>query len=83
MSWKSRADKERATPKFLKAGTFITIDFDVDLTYNPKVAGNFGDRPMYIIETKEFGKVFITPRQLIHIQDVAKGDFKGKMTVEL
>lgn len=83
MSWKQRADKERETAKFLKAGTIITVDFDKDLTYNPKVRGKFGDRPMYIIETKEYGLVFISPIQLLHIQDVAKGDFKGKMTVEL
>lgn len=83
MSWKARADKERETPKFLKIGTVITIDFDVDLIYHPKVAGKFGERPMYIVETKEYGKIFISPIQLLHIQNVAKGDFKGRMTVEL
>lgn len=83
MSWKSKADKERETPKFLKAKTMITVDFDEDLAYNPKVAGKYGERPMYIIQTVEYGKIYITPIQLLNIQDLAKGDFKGKMSVEL
>lgn len=83
MSWKLRADKERETPKFLKHGTMVTIDFDAELIYKPKVQGKFGERPMYIITTKEYGQIFISPIQLLHIQDVAKGDFKGQMTVEL
>lgn len=83
MSWKQQADKERETPKFLRAKTMITVDFSKEPIYHPKVAGKFGERPMYTIETVEYGLVFVSPIQLMHIADVAKGDFKGKMTVEL
>lgn len=82
MSWKVIAEKEFETPKFLKKGTMITVVLATEPA-RATVDGKFGKRAMYIIETKEFGKVYVSNTQLLHIADVAKGDFKGNLTVEL
>lgn len=82
MSWKASADKEFEKPKFLKKGTMVTIVFATEPT-RTQVDGKFGKREMYIVETKEYGKVYVSPIQLLHIADVAKEDFKSNMTVEL
>lgn len=82
MEWKSRVEKERNKPKFLKTGTKVKIDFSFE-PIEEQVDGKYGKRPMFIIETVEYGTVYVNAKQLMHIADVAKNDFADKMTVEL
>jgi hypothetical protein len=82
MSWKATEEKERDKPKFLKAGNTVTVDLAKE-PIRATVDGKFGKREMYIIETVEYGNVYVSPVQLLHIAATAKGDFKGKMTVGL
>jgi hypothetical protein len=82
MSWKATEEKEREKPKFLKQGSMVTVDLSKE-PIQANVDGKFGKREMYIIDTNEYGNVYVSIAQLLHIASVAKGDFKGKMTVEL
>lgn len=82
MSWKAIEENEREKPKFLKAGNKVTVDFSKE-PIRATVDGKFGKREMYIIDTSEYGNVYVSIVQLLQIASVAKGDFKGKMMVEL
>lgn len=80
--WSSIAKKEKDTAKFLRKGTVIMVDPN----YTPvktTVAGRFGERDMYIVNTLEYGLIFVSPIQLMHIVDVAKDDFGSPFSVEL
>jgi hypothetical protein len=68
-AWKDRTAKEKSTPKFLKAGTLVMVDPKV-APQQQQVEGKFGKRAMWIIQTKDYGLVYITPVQMIKLGEV-------------
>lgn len=78
MSWKTKAAKERATPKFVKRGTIVMVDGRIG-PLEVMVKGRYGERNMWIIYTKEFGLVYVSSLQLMHIAEVLEAvpDNKG------
>ena len=81
-TWKQTGTAERDLGKFVRQGTVITVD----VTSKPlatTVEGRYGKRRMYIVETKEFGAVYVSPLQAIRIADLI-GDLKsGSVVVTL
>lgn len=80
-TWNKRANKERETPKFLQKGTKVLV-----LPTEPTealVEGKFGKQRMYIIQTKEYGAVYVSAKQFIHIDQVFDSNYNSAVTVEL
>jgi hypothetical protein len=75
------AAKIRNTPKFVKTGKTIIVEVSPPPEYAPEVDGKFGKRPMYIVVTKEYGKIYVTPLKFMEIAEKFHGDFsKGGIT---
>ena len=81
-TWIGQAEKIRKLAKFIKKGTMIHVDLRVEPS-RTTVEGRFGKREMYIVYTSDFGNVYVTPIQFLHICELAKGDFSGVMVAEL
>jgi hypothetical protein len=80
--WNSRAQKERLKPKFLKKGTLVTVDAKT-APQSEMVDGKFGKREMWKVETVEYGMIHVSAIQMIHINEVFKGNYSEPVTVEL
>ena len=80
--WNAQANKIKEAAKWIKKGTMVNVDLRIDPS-RTTVKGRFGDREVYIVYTADFGNVYVTPIQLLHICELAKGDFSGVMTAEL
>lgn len=79
--WEQYRKDILGTPKFLKRGIKILVE-----PTEPKectVEGRYGERGMYIVETKEHGLVYISPMQLVKIVDAFAGKYESAVTVEL
>ena len=80
--WNMQSEKIKKEPKWLKKGSMVSIDLRIEPS-RTTVKGRFGDRDVYIAYSTEFGNIYVTPIQLLHICELAKGDFSGVMTAEL
>jgi hypothetical protein len=80
--WKERVEKERKTPKFVKAGTMVLVD-PKTIPQEIQVEGKFGKRKMFIVDTKDVGLVYVTPLQMMHINDVFNENYSEPVTVTL
>jgi len=69
------------TPKFLKRGTKVMVTPDAPI--EQEVDGKYGKRKMFIINTKEYGLVFVSQLQLVAIAQTFDGNFESAITVEL
>jgi hypothetical protein len=69
------------TAKFVKQGTKLRVRPQVPK--DVEVEGRFGKRKMYIIDTQDFGLVYVTPLQFLHICEVFNGDYSQPVTVEI
>lgn len=69
------------TPKFVKRGNGITVLPEIE-PIKTEVDGRYGKREMYVIETAELGKVYITGIQLVQIDRLlmARGDYSEPLT---
>lgn len=80
--WEKTAKQILDTPKFLKRGTKVIV-----LPNTPprevEVEGRFGKRKVYIVETKCYGFIYVTPLQLTRIVEAFDGDYSNAVTVEL
>lgn len=78
--WNSIAERERQTAKFLRKGTRVTL-----LPTAPQettIEGKYGKRRMFIVDTVEFGLVYVSPVQFLAISQVYSGG-ENKVSVEL
>jgi len=80
-SWKETSQKVLETPKFLKRGTKVLVLPTEPL--HTEVKGRYGQREMYIIETKEKGFIYVSPMQIVAIARAFDGKFDDAVTVEL
>ena len=81
MSWKTTGKKERDLAKFVKAGTTISINMAVA----PKattVKGKFGEQRMYVVETKEFGLVYMRPLKIAMVAELIGDLTTGYLVTE-
>lgn len=86
-NWPKAGKTERNKPKWIKRGTKVLVDAKVP-PKAVKVTGKYGEREVYIIETKEYGQVYVNNMQIIHISQVLEDVFGDKpynefVTVEL
>jgi len=81
--WQKYNKEERETVKFLKTGTEIEVLIDFEPKFDPAVKGKYGDRPMYIINTKEYGLIYVSPRQFIKIAESIADKTVGTLHTEL
>jgi hypothetical protein len=80
--WKTKADAIFETAKFLQHGTKVDVDLGI-APITTTVDGKFGKRKLHIIRTTDAGLVYVNDMQLLHIVQMANGNFKGILTVEL
>lgn len=81
-SWKTY-EKETAKylsePKWIARGTIVTVCLDcADYPKKTKVAGKFGTRECYEVNTKESGIIYMNPAQFTRLMTLLKGDYTGK-----
>ena len=69
------------TPKFLKRGTKVMIEPDAPI--EKEVDGKYGTRTMYMVNTREYGLVFVSALQLVAIAKAFNGDYSSAINVEL
>lgn len=81
-AWTKTAEKEKATAKFLKAGTLVVLDPSV-APREEMVEGKFGKRKMFVVQTKDFGAIYLSPTQLMKANDAFNGDYTSALTVTL
>lgn len=81
-TWEKRRKEILETPKFLAKGTKVII-FPKTVPHPIEVEGRFGKRPMYVVESKEYGLIYVSPLQLVKIVEAFDGNFESGMTVEL
>lgn len=82
MNWKKLGVEEKKMAKFVTAGTSLSVDVEAGAR-ETTVEGRYGKRKMFIIETKEFGAVYITPLRAIRLSDEVGDLTIGWMVITL
>jgi len=80
--WEKQAKDVLTTPKFLSRGTKVLI-MPKTIPHPMEVEGRFGKRPVYIVESKEHGLIYVSPLQLVKIVETFDGNYESPVTVEL
>ena len=80
-TWTVVSESIRKNPKWLKQGTTIIVEAEAPV--RTTVKGKFGDRDAYIIKTTDFGYVYVTPLQVVAINNAFKADFSSAITFVL
>jgi len=80
--WEKQAKDVLTTPKFLSRGTKVLI-MPKTIPHPMEVEGRFGKRPVYIVESKEHGLIYVSPLQLVKIVEAFNGNYESAVTVEL
>lgn len=80
--WEKTSKKVLETPKFLKKGTKVLIN-PKTIPHPIEVEGRYGKRPMYTVESKEHGLIYVSPLQLVKIVKAFDGNYESAVTVEL
>jgi len=80
--WAEITDKERSEPKFLARGTKVMVNGKV-APIESVSTGRYGQRKVYILMTQDYGRIFVSPTQLIKISEAFNGKFDDVLTVEL
>lgn len=80
--WRETAKKELETAKYLKKGTKVIVDAKI-VPRETTVEGRYGKRKMYIVNTMDYGLIYVSQIQLVHIADVLEGSKFHNVTVEL
>jgi len=79
-TWTKSQDAIRAKGKFPRKGMKCVI-LPTE-PYTEEVDGKFGKRKMYVVESKEYGKLYVNEYQFLHITEVFNGDYSSGVTVE-
>lgn len=80
-TWEEASKKVLGTPKFVAKGTKVIVEpTEPVLT---QVKGRYGQREMYIVETKGHGLIYVSPMQLVKVARAFNGDYSSAVTVEL
>lgn len=79
-TWNKSQESIKKKGKFAKKG-MITIILPTE-PYKESVEGKYGKRDMYVVESKEYGKLYVNDFQFLHICDVFAGNFSTPITVE-
>jgi len=80
-TWETYRKDVLGTPKFLRKGTKVLVK--PTPPRKVKVEGRYGDRDMFIIETVDYGLIYISQLQLVQIADSFNGKYESAVTVEL
>lgn len=81
-TWKTTSDGILETPKFLKRGTHVTVK--PTPPEETEIEGNYGKRTVYIIDTTEFGLIYVAPLQVVKIaKALAIRNYEGNVGVDL
>lgn len=80
--WEKASKNVLETPKFLKAGTKVLINPET-IPHPIEVEGRYGKRPVYVVESKEHGLIYVSPLQLVKIVKAFDGNYDSPVTVEL
>lgn len=80
--WETASTKVLETPKFLKQGTKVIVNATV-MPRKTEVEGRYGKREVYIIDTSDYGLVYVNGLQLVHIVEVLQTAKFENVTVEL
>ena len=80
--WKTRAKKEFETPKWLKRGTKVIVEASYAPT-DTQIEGQYGKRKVYVIKVKEFGLIYISSVQFLHVCEILEQANFENVTVEL
>ena len=82
-TWKETQTEIFQKAKFLKQGTSVRV-VAATLPKEVTIEGKYGKRPMYIIETMEYGLVYVSPLQMAKIVEyLESNNFKTPTTVIL
>jgi hypothetical protein len=80
-NWKNSSDQIKSTPKFIRKGLTVLV-YPTEYS-KTTVKGKWGDREVYIVETKEYGKIYVSPLQFVKISDMFNEDYSSAVTVTL
>lgn len=80
--WKATSEQVMQTAKWLKKGTLVTVD----ASFAPLLStidGQYGKRQVYMINTREYGLIYVSPLQLVRIADQLEESHFKNVTVEI
>lgn len=82
-TWIKMASNVLETAKFVRAGTKIDVIPSV-VPMETTVEGRYGKRKMFVINTENYGYIYVTGLQLVKVAEaLQKHDFKEVVTVEI
>jgi hypothetical protein len=78
--WQHDYHKEFEKPKFVKSPIDLTVNIEKP-PIEKLVEGKFGKRPMYIVEDKKLGAVYLSQKQFLVVAEAVGDLTKGYVTV--
>lgn len=84
-TWQKTLEAEKTQAKWLRQGTRVSVQLDVE-PRSTSVPSGFGDkkpRKVYLVETSEYGTIYVSPIQMIAICDAAGNLTRGQVVINL
>lgn len=80
--WEKASTAVLTSPKFLKRGSKVIV-LPQTVPKEVEVEGRYGKHKMFIVETRDYGLIYVSKLQLVKIVEAFNGDYSSGVTVEL
>lgn len=80
--WTRGKQEVRNKPKWLKLGTLVIIKPAI-APQEIEIDGKWGPRKVWVLATKEYGLIYVTPLQYVKIAEVVEAANFEDVTVEV